>query len=145
MESCISGAWKKLCPELAINLEGFELSGRLSEECLKCLKLARKVSLDKLEEDDVDSLLETIGEELSTEELDELEKLRRQLKEEVEAEQYPTAPSTTKQLTVKILQHFYGRLNDVMACLEETNPDVERAGLSRRKVMADLTHYEQLL
>ena len=55
MESCISGAWKKLCPELAIDLGGFDLSERLSEECLKCLKLARKVGLDKLEEDDVDS------------------------------------------------------------------------------------------
>ena len=53
-------------------------------------ELARKVSLDELKED-VDSLLETIGEELSKEELDELEKQRRQLEEEVEAEQHPMA------------------------------------------------------
>ena len=45
----------------------------------------------------------------------------------------------------KILQHFYGRLNDVMDYLEEVDPDVEQVGLSRRKVMADLAHYEQLL
>ena len=57
--------------------------------------MARKVGLDKLEEEDDDSLLETIGEELSTKELDKLEKQWCQLEEEVEAEQHPTAPSTT--------------------------------------------------
>ena len=126
-ESCIRGTWKKLCPEFAIDFGGFDLSERLSEERLS-LELARKVSLDELEEEDVNSLLETIGEELSTEDLDELEKQRRQL-EEVEAEQHPTAPSTTKQLTVKILQHFYKRLNDVMDYLEKVDPDIEWAGL----------------
>ena len=75
MASCISGAWKKLCPVLAVDFRGFDLSERLSEECLE---LVRKVGLDEVGEDDVDSLLE------STEELDELKKQRRQL-EEVEA------------------------------------------------------------
>ena len=72
-ESCISGAWKKLCPEFAVDFKGFDLSERLLEECLKCLELARKVGLNKIKED-VDSLLETIGKELSTEQLEELEK-----------------------------------------------------------------------
>ena len=54
-ESCIHGAWNKLCPELAVDFGGFDLSERLSEECLKCLELARKVGLDELDEEDVDS------------------------------------------------------------------------------------------
>ena len=95
-ESCICGAWKKLCPEFTVNFGGFNLSKKLSVKHLKCLELARKVSLDELEEEDVDSLLETIGEELSTEELDQLEKQRHQLKEEVEVQQQPPVPSTTK-------------------------------------------------
>ena len=98
--------WKKLCPELAIDFGGFDLSERLSEECLE---LVRKVALDEIKED-VDSLLETIGEELSTEKLDELEKQGHQLEEEVEAEQHLTVPPT-KQLTVKILQRFIGIMN----------------------------------
>ena len=91
--------------------------------------MARKVGLDKLEEEDVDSLLETISEELSTEELDEWEKQQQrcQMEEEVKAQQQPPAPSTTKQLTVKILQRFYGMLNQAMDYLEEVDPDVERA------------------
>ena len=61
------------------------------------------------------------------------------------AEQHPTAPSTTKQLTVKIMQHFYGLINQVMDYLEEVNPDIKWAGLSRRKLMSYMAHYEQLL
>ena len=53
-ESCIHGAWKKLCPEFAVDFGRFDLSKRLSEEHLKCLVLARKVGLDELEEEDVD-------------------------------------------------------------------------------------------
>ena len=58
----------KALPEFAVDFMGFDLSERLSEERLKCLELARKVGLDELEEENVDSLLETIGKELSTEE-----------------------------------------------------------------------------
>ena len=92
------GAWKRLCPEFTVNFGGFDLSERLSEECLKCLELARKVGLHELEDEDVDSLLETVGKELATEELDKLEKQRCQLEKEMEAEQHPTVPSTMKQL-----------------------------------------------
>ena len=88
--------WKKLCQELTIDFRGFDLSERLLEEHLKCLELAKRVSLDEPEED-IDSLLESIGKEL-----DELEKQWLQLEKEVEAEQHPTMPSTTKQLTVMI-------------------------------------------
>ena len=139
-ESCICGVWKKHCPRFTVDYGGFDLSERFSEEHPKCLELARTVGLNEIEEEDVNSLLETIGEELSAEDLNELEKQRCQLEEGVEAEQHPTASLTTKQLTVKILQHFYGMLKDVMDYLEEVDPDVERAGLSRRKVMVDLAH-----
>ena len=74
MESCIRGAWKKLCPEFKIDFRGFNLPEEFSEGYLKCLELAKKVGLEELEEEDVNSLLETIGEELSTEDLHKLEK-----------------------------------------------------------------------
>ena len=89
-ESYICGAWKKLCPEFAVDFRGFNLSERLLEERLKCPELARRVGLDEIEEEVVNSLLELIGEELSTDDLEELEKQRRQLEEELETEQHPT-------------------------------------------------------
>ena len=88
-EFCIRGDWKKLCPLFATDFRGFNLSKKLSEDRLKRFKLAGKVGLDELEEEDIDSLLETILEELSTEDLDELEKQRRQLEKEVEADSSP--------------------------------------------------------
>ena len=105
--TCIWRAWKKLCPNLAVDFGG------LSREHFKCLELARRVGLDEVLEDDMDSLLESISEELLTEELEDLEKQRRQLEEEVEAEQHPTAQQT-KQMTVEILQGFYTLLNKTL-------------------------------
>ena len=124
-QSCICGAKKELCPQFAVDFQGFDLTEKLSEELLK---LAKKVGLDELEED-VDSQLQTIDEELSTEDLDELEKQQRQLEEEAEAEQQPTMPSTMRHLMVKTLQRFYTMLSQTMDYLEEIDPDVEQAGL----------------
>ena len=142
MQSCISRAWKRLCPQLATDFKGFDLTEKLLKECLE---LAKKVGLDELEEEDVDSLLETIGEELSMEDLDELEKQRLQLEEEMEAEQQPMAPSMMRYLTVKTQQCFYVMLSQTIDYPEEIDPDVERAGLARHKVCSDLAQHDQML
>ena len=139
-ESCIRGAWKRLCPHLAVDFEGFSLNKTLSKERLKCLELARRIGLDE-----VDLLLELIGEELSIEELEELEKQWCQLEEEVEAEQQHLTAPPTKQLTVLILQCFFGMLSNMLDYLEKVDPDYEHVGLTRCRVMADLAHYKQML
>ena len=81
-EFCIWWSWKKLCLHFTVNSGGFDLSEGLSKQRLE---LARKVGLDEVKEDNLESLLESIGEELTTEELEDLEKQRHQLEEEVEA------------------------------------------------------------
>ena len=50
-ESCIQGAWKKLCLDLAVDFRGFNLTERLLVDRLKFLELARKVGLDEIEKD----------------------------------------------------------------------------------------------
>ena len=60
-ESCIRGEWKKLCPHLTVDFGGFDLTELLSKERIKCFELLRKVGLDEVEEDDVDSLLEAMN------------------------------------------------------------------------------------
>ena len=62
----------------------------------------------------------------------------------MEAEQHPTAP-VTKKLMLSILQRFFGMLNEALAYLEEVDPDYERAGLTRHRMLANAAHYEQLL
>ena len=62
----------------------------------------------------------------------------------MEAEQHPMVPPT-KQLTLSILQRFFGMPNEVPDYLEEVEPDYERAGLTRHRTLANAAHYEQLL
>ena len=62
MSGCLEGGgavlhpWglEKLCPQFTVDFKVFDLTKKLSYECLKCLELA-KVGLDKLEEADIDS------------------------------------------------------------------------------------------
>ena len=136
--NCIRGAWKKLCPGLAVDFGGFDSSEGLLRECLKCLKLARKVGLDEVEEDDVDSLLESIGEELSPEDLEDLEKQRRQLEEEVEAGRHPTT-LPRKEQTIEVLQDFFGSVHTMLDKMETMDPDFERSGLKSRQILDAVT------
>ena len=46
---------------------------------------------------------------------------------------------------VKGLWRFFTIVNQAMDHLEEIDPIVEQAGLTRCKVAADLVHYDQLL
>ena len=83
-----------------------------------------QVGEDEIEEEDIDSLLESIGEELSTEKLDELEKQWLQLEEEVEAEQHLMAPPM-KQLTMSIFR----MLNQALDYMEEVDLTTNRRDL----------------
>ena len=136
--SCIRGAWKKLCLDLAIDFEGFDIS-----EGLKCLKVAKTVGLE-MEEDDVESLLESIGEELTTEDLEDLEQQRSRLEEELEAGQQTEMPQR-KEMTIKILQEFFASMTHSLDLMENMDPDCERSGLKRRKIMEVLAFYDDLL
>ena len=102
--NCIRGAWKKLCPDLAIDFGGFDISEGLSRERLKCLEVAKTIGLE-MEEDDVESLLESIGEELTTEDLDDLEQQRRRLEEDIEAGQQPLEEGDDDSGSPGVLRH----------------------------------------
>ena len=142
-ESCIQGAWKKLCLDLAVDFGGFDISEGLLRERLKCLEVARTVGLE-MDDDDVESLLESIDEELTTEELDDLEQQRRRLEEEIEAGQHPETPQR-KEMTIKLLQEFFSSMNHTLDLMEDMDPDCERSGLKRRKIMEVVAFYDDVL
>ena len=62
----------------------------------------------------------------------------------MEAEQHPMVP-LMKQLTMKILQCFTGIKIQGLGYLEEVDPDYKRAELTRRRIVATLAHYEQVV
>ena len=106
--------------------------------------MARKISLDKVKEDDLVSLLESISEKLTMEDLEDLEKQRRQFEEEVEAGQQPSVPQT-KYMTIEILKEFNGLLHKTLDFMENMDLDFERSGLKRRQTMDIMAYYEDLL
>ena len=106
--------------------------------------MARKIGLDEVQEDHLEFLLELIGEELMTEDLEDLEKQQCQLEEEMEAGQQPTVPQT-KEMTIDILQGFHALLLQTMDYIENMDPDFDRSGLMRRQVMDVMAYYEELL
>ena len=57
------------------------------------------------------------------------------------AKQHPMAPP---KMTVKILQGFFGLLNQKLDYIE-MDPDYEWAGLTRHRMLAEAAHYEHLL
>ena len=48
-------------------------------------------------------------------------------------------------MTVKILQGFFGLLNQALDYMEEMDPNYERAGLKRRRMLSKAAHYKQPL
>ena len=120
MQSCICGTWKKLFPQFVVNFKGFNMTEKQSVEQLKWLMLGKKVGQD----DDVNSLLLSIGEELLVEELEELEQQQCQLEEEVERESTLMEVSMM-HLTVKNLQELFEMFNGTMDYMEDLNPNVE--------------------
>ena len=141
--NCIRGSWKKLCLDLAVDFAGFDIEEGLSRERLRCLEVAKTVGLD-MEEDDVGSLLESIGEELTTDDLEDLEQQRRRLEEDAKAGQQPETPQR-KEMTIPLLQEFLASINHSLDLLEEMDPDCERSGLKRRRIQDEITFYEDLL
>ena len=139
--NCIHGAWKKHCPDLAIDFGGFDISEGLSGERLKYLEVPKMVGLE-MEEDDVESLLESIGEELTTEDLDDLEQQWRRL-EELEAGQQPETPQ--RKMTIAVLQEFFAMMTRTINFMENMDPDCKRSGLKRQKIMEVLAFYDDLL
>ena len=78
-------------------------------------------------------LLESIDEELTTEELDDLEQQRRRLEEEIEAGQQPETPQR-KEMTIKLLQELFASMSHSLDLMENMDPNCEMSGLKRRKI-----------
>ncbi|XP_066940983.1 tigger transposable element-derived protein 1-like [Macrobrachium rosenbergii] len=69
----LNGAWKKMCPQFVNSFEGFEQAEDVETLTRKIVGLNKRLKLD-LETEDVTELLASHGEQLSSEDLIEVEK-----------------------------------------------------------------------
>ncbi|XP_066956269.1 tigger transposable element-derived protein 1-like [Macrobrachium rosenbergii] len=126
----LNGAWKKLCPHFVNSFEGFEQAD-VETVTRKIVGLSKRLKLD-LEAEDVTELLASHGEELSSEDLIELEK--QMIEEEEEAPQ-----PKVRTLTVKGLTEGFAYLEKCLAAFEGEDPNIAR--FERIRGMLDLTMF----
>ncbi|XP_066958981.1 tigger transposable element-derived protein 1-like [Macrobrachium rosenbergii] len=128
----LNGAWKKLCPQFVNSFEGFEQVDDVETVTRKIAGLSKRLKLD-FEAEDVTELLASHGEELSLEDLTELEK--QMIEEEEEAPQ-----PKVRALTVKGLREGFAHLEKCLAAFEGEDPNIARFERIGRG-MLDLTMF----
>lgn len=145
--SCLNGVWKKLCPAFVHDFKGFSINDNLASTNSKSLRLAQQVGFENLDSEDIDELLDSQNEELSNEDLLEIERERVKVMEEAEAAAAAAASPAQPQraLTATNLSECLDLLRQSMKILEENDPNVERSSSVIRGVMNKMACYEVIL
>ncbi|XP_051789736.1 tigger transposable element-derived protein 1-like [Erpetoichthys calabaricus] len=130
----LNGVWKKLCPQFVYDFHGFEESVEAVTE--KVVAMGKQLNLD-VEAEDVTELLASHGEELSAEDLIQLEK---QLIEEEEIE-----TPEPKRFTTRGLAEGFSMIEDGLAKFQAEDPRDDRFSKVYRAVMDALQCYRQIL
>jgi len=130
----MNGVWKKLCPNFVNDFHGFE---ETVDAVTKNVVALSKQLLLEVEADDVTELLASHGEELSAEDLIELEK---QMIEDEE----DTPPQELKKFTSKDLAKAFAMIEEGLALFEAQDPNMARHTKVSRGVMDSLRCYREI-
>ena len=131
-QKCMNGVWGKLCPQFVNDFTGF---GEVEEARQKCVDLANAMQLD-IEDDDIDELLESDNEELTNDELLEIERYIQE--EEGRMEEEPEVP---KRFTAKGLRECFSVFESGFELLEAMDSNVERVEEFRKKMNSAMACY----
>lgn len=138
--SCMNGVWKKLCPYLECDFKGFSVESDLSETREEIVSLAKKVGLAEVELGDVQELLDSHKEELSPQDLLDLEKEKERDKAENKEE-----VDVVRTLTAKRLTEAFRLIESALAILDEDDPNTERSSKVSRNVRWAMQCYKEIL
>lgn len=133
----MNGVWKKMCPQFVNDFHGFE--DTVEHVIKNVVALSKEIDLE-MEVDDVTELLESHGEELSAEDLIQMEK---QIIEEEEEEETPTPEP--KAFTRQALARGFSEMQQALATFEAQDPNLERFTRVSRGVMDLLQCYKEIL
>ena len=126
--------WKTLCPKFINDFHGFEET--VEAVTKNVVALSRQLELE-VEADDVTELLASHGEELTAEDLIELES--QMIEEE---EDIPTPEP--KKFTAKGLAKGFAMIEEGLAVFEGLDPNMERFTWVSRGVMDTLRCYKEI-
>uniref|UniRef100_A0AAQ5X1R0 HTH CENPB-type domain-containing protein n=1 Tax=Amphiprion ocellaris TaxID=80972 RepID=A0AAQ5X1R0_AMPOC len=116
----LNAVWRPLCPQFVNDFRGFDQEGINKDILSTLVGLSEKLELD-LEEEDFEELLESHGEELSNQDLMELEAQQR-----VEEEEEDETPVPMKKFETKLLAEGFSLIDKAIALFEQQDPNIER-------------------
>uniref|UniRef100_UPI00358F6F9C uncharacterized protein isoform X1 n=1 Tax=Myxine glutinosa TaxID=7769 RepID=UPI00358F6F9C len=133
----MNGVWRKLWPECVHDFRGFVNVPEIHPEIVG---LAKEAGFDEVDLDDVVELLESHGEDLSNQDLIELEQQRaRERQEEAES---PTPPP--KHFTTKRLAEIFHYIDHAKEIMMEDDPNMERSLHAKRALDDAVRCYKEL-
>lgn len=138
-EKCMQGVWKKCLKRFANDFEEFDKDEHVEGINKKILELAKVLDLD-IELEDIEELEEYIEEELTNEDLMELE-AQQQLENEVKEE---AMEDVQQKFTEKGLGSVFSKVNAAMLELEGMDPNVERFTKVERQMNRILRCYREI-
>jgi hypothetical protein len=108
---CMNGVWKKICPQFCHDLRGFNMEYNMTTANKESVKVAQKVGLGKVDEEDIEDFLESHTKELTNEDLLESEKERQQEEDDTANQPEPS----TRQLTARRLAQTFDHISTAVA------------------------------
>ncbi|XP_069611020.1 tigger transposable element-derived protein 1-like [Ranitomeya imitator] len=134
-QTSMNGVWKKLCPRFVNDVT--EVQESVTNVIRNVVDMSKTMNLE-VEEDDVTELLASHGEELSAEDLIQLEK---QMIEEEEDIPTPELKTFTRQG----LAGGFALIQEGLSRFEAEDPNMERYARVARGVMDSLRCYKEIL
>lgn len=144
---CLNGVWKKLCPQFVHSFEGFTVDDVIQKTNKQTLGYAKDLGLEEVEHDDIEQLLQSHRQELTNEELIEME-AEKQREQELAAAAAAEGKATSEQdrvLTKKILHTALAKIEDALDDLKLNDPNIDRSSSVARNVMGCVFCYTEML
>ncbi|XP_068247804.1 tigger transposable element-derived protein 1-like [Palaemon carinicauda] len=116
----LNAVCRSLCSQFVNDFRGFDQESINKEILSTLVSLSDKLELD-LQEEDFEELLESHGEEMSNQDLMELEAQQR-----VEEEEEEETPVPMKKFETKLLAEGFSLIDKAIALFEQQDPNIER-------------------
>ncbi|XP_036407883.1 tigger transposable element-derived protein 1-like [Megalops cyprinoides] len=136
-QSKLNGVWWNLCPEFVTDLHG--LTDTVEDVTENVVRMAGQLQLEVTAED-VTQLLASHSQELSDEDLLQLEQQR--LEEEEKTRTHDSPPRAA--LSTKVLSEAFKHFEAGMALLEENDPNFERSSTANEIIRSGYACYREI-
>lgn len=133
----MNGCWKKLWPECVHGFEVFDGKETVSAVRKELVTLSHKLGFDEVDEDDVQELLDSHAEPLSTEELIQLEQEKAHQEDDDEEE-------PVRGLDLKTLREIFSDLQHIIDRLKEHDPNPSRSSTAAQSLEDSLKVYREM-